>query len=615
MENIKLTKIKIKEYKSIYETELDINDRIIVIAGKNESGKTNILKALRDGIQDKFDDDCKPLGLDRTNPTLEMEFEFAGEYLNKIYSKKIFKNKEIYTLNITRSMNVIDKVSGSLIEEIKEYINKEIAKIVENNSEIINDFSNLKSDIYFEGVDGKQYIIEYITFYFVNQLFYNGDKEDLPFVADLQSKIEEDADGNQIEFENIEKLVKIIEEKFKEQKEFIDDINNKNIFSDFVYFSSFDDMLPDEIDYLELEKEEYRKNNKGFINLLNYLNISVEEFVKRMNEDVRNVQNYLRNLSTKMTGNFSDIYTQETIELSLQKDGSKIVINIFDKNDKDYSKKPSQRSQGFQWFLAFYLVLNSKKCKDNTILLIDEPGLFLHAKAQEDILNYFETKIHNQIIYTTHSPFLIDVNNMHRVRLAINNRDDNNGTKIINKYYAVSDFDTITPLITAIGYNIAKNPLEFGHGLNIITEGITDRYYLLSFIKLLNIKNTNIHIIPSKGVSQIHYLVSIALGWGIDFKILMDNDKAAKDAKKELKKTILQYEENELIVSVSDQSNSTIETLFENNDIDLNNLKENKTLIAFDFYQKVLNDEIKREDLSKETIDNFEKLFKKLGIE
>lgn len=615
MENIKLTKIKTKEYKSIYETELDINDRIIVIAGKNESGKTNILKALRDGIQDKFDDDCKPLGLDRTNPTLEMEFEFAGEYLNKIYSKKIFKNKEIYTLNIIRSMNVIDKVSGSLIEEIKEYINKEIAKIVENNSEIINDFSNLKSDIYFEGVDGKQYVIEYITFYFVNQLFYNGDKEDLPFVADLQSKIEEDADGNQIEFENIEKLVKIIEEKFKEQKEFIDDINNKNIFSDFVYFSSFDDMLPDEIDYLELEKEEYRKNNKGFINLLNYLNISVEEFVKRMNEDVRNVQNYLRNLSTKMTGNFSDIYTQETIELSLQKDGSKIVINIFDKNDKDYSKKPSQRSQGFQWFLAFYLVLNSKKCKDNTILLIDEPGLFLHAKAQEDILNYFETKIHNQIIYTTHSPFLIDVNNMHRVRLAINNRDDNNGTKIINKYYAVSDFDTITPLITAIGYNIAKNPLEFGHGLNIITEGITDRYYLLSFMKLLNIENTNIHIIPSKGVSQIHYLVSIALGWGIDFKILMDNDKAAKDAKKELKKTILQYEENELIVSVSDQSNSTIETLFENNDIDLNNLKENKTLIAFDFYQKVLNDEIKREDLSKETIDNFEKLFKKLGIE
>ncbi len=615
MENIKLTKIKIKEYKSIYETELDINDRIIVIAGKNESGKTNILKALRDGIQDKFDDDCKPLGLDRTNPTLEMEFEFAGEYLNKIYSKKIFKNKEIYTLNIIRSMNVIDKVSGSLIEEIKEYINKEIAKIVENNSEIINDFSNLKSDIYFEGVDGKQYVIEYITFYFVNQLFYNGDKEDLPFVADLQSKIEEDADGNQIEFENIEKLVKIIEEKFKEQKEFIDDINNKNIFSDFVYFSSFDDMLPDEIDYLELEKEEYRKNNKGFINLLNYLNISVEEFVKRMNEDVRNVQNYLRNLSTKMTGNFSDIYTQETIELSLQKDGSKIVINIFDKNDKDYSKKPSQRSQGFQWFLAFYLVLNSKKCKDNTILLIDEPGLFLHAKAQEDILNYFETKIHNQIIYTTHSPFLIDVNNMHRVRLAINNRDDNNGTKIINKYYAVSDFDTITPLITAIGYNIAKNPLEFGHGLNIITEGITDRYYLLSFMKLLNIENTNIHIIPSKGVSQIHYLVSIALGWGIDFKILMDNDKAAKDAKKELKKTILQYEENELIVSVSDQRNSTIETLFENNDIDLNNLKENKTLIAFDFYQKVLNDEIKREDLSKETIDNFEKLFKKLGIE
>ena len=57
------------------------------------------------------------------------------------------------------------------------------------------------------------------------------------------------------------------------------------------------------------------------------------------------------------------------------------------------------------------------------------------------------------------------------------------------------------------------------------------------------------------------------------------------------------------------------ENLFVNNDIDLKNLKENKTLIAYDFYQKVLNDEIKRKKLCKDTIDNFEKLFKKLGIE
>ena len=44
-------------------------------------------------------------------------------------------------------------------------------------------------------------------------------------------------------------------------------------------------------------------------------------------------------------------------------------------------------------------------------------------------------------------------------------------------------------------------------------------------------------------------------------------------------------------------------------------MKENKTLIAYDFYQKVLNDEIKRKKLCQDTIDNFEKLFKKLGIE
>lgn len=448
----------------------------------------------------------------------------------------------------------------------------------------------------------------------MDHLFYNGDNEDTPFLGNMVSKIEDDNEC-EIDEDGLEKIINFIDDKLKKEKEVIELINSKGIIGNFIYFSSFDDMLPDEIDYLKLEDNEYCNRNKGFINLLNYLDISVDDFISEMQKNVRDVQNYLRNLSTKMTGNFSDIYTQETIELSLQKDGNNIVINIFDKNDKDYSKKPSQRSQGFQWFLAFYLVLNGKNCKKNTILLIDEPGLFLHAKAQEDILNYFETKIKNQIIYTTHSPFLVDVNNMHRVKLAINDRNDTEGTKVLNKYYASNDYDTITPLITAIGYNIAKNPLDLGNGLNIITEGITDRYYLLAFLELLEVKNKNVHIIPSKGVSQINYLVSMALGWNIDFRILVDNDKAGMDARKDLIKKILKYEDQERIVSVKEEKNATIESLFYEGDIDSTNLKENKTLIAFNFYQSVKEGKIKKGDLNIETINNFKKLFDKLGIE
>ena len=43
------------------------------------------------------------------------------------------------------------------------------------------------------------------------------------------------------------------------------------------------------------------------------------------------------------------------------------------------------------------------------ILLLDEPGLTLHGKAQGDLLRYFDEKLapDHQIIYSTHSPFMI----------------------------------------------------------------------------------------------------------------------------------------------------------------------------------------------------------------
>ena len=78
------------------------------------------------------------------------------------------------------------------------------------------------------------------------------------------------------------------------------------------------------------------------------------------------------------------------------------------------------RSRGFVWFfsfLAWYSQLRKKG--ENLILLLDEPGLSLHAKAQGDLLHYFEEelKLHHQLIYTTHSPFMVDPAHFDRVRI------------------------------------------------------------------------------------------------------------------------------------------------------------------------------------------------------
>ena len=78
------------------------------------------------------------------------------------------------------------------------------------------------------------------------------------------------------------------------------------------------------------------------------------------------------------------------------------------------------RSRGFVWFFSF-LAWYSKLRKEQSslILLLDEPGLSLHAKAQADLLNYFEQELvpYHQLIYTTHSPFMVDAAHFDRVRI------------------------------------------------------------------------------------------------------------------------------------------------------------------------------------------------------
>ena len=125
------------------------------------------------------------------------------------------------------------------------------------------------------------------------------------------------------------------------------------------------------------------------------------------------------------------------------------------------------RSRGFVWFfsfLAWYSQLRKKGKK--LILLLDEPGLSLHAKAQADLLRYFEEELkpHHQLIYTTHSPFMVDPRHFGRVRivqdLSIEPDSDDlpeeqQGTQIITEVLDATP-DSLFPLQGALGYEITQ---------------------------------------------------------------------------------------------------------------------------------------------------------------
>jgi predicted ATPase len=117
-----------------------------------------------------------------------------------------------------------------------------------------------------------------------------------------------------------------------------------------------------------------------------------------------------------------------------------------------------ERSRGFQWFFSFYITFFADtKGAGDAILLLDEPGLHLHARSQTDLLAHFEQDFGNQIIYTTHSPFMVPTHRLDAVRTA--SMSEATGTTVSNK--AEGDARTLYPLQAALALSrIASEPAK-----------------------------------------------------------------------------------------------------------------------------------------------------------
>ena len=144
------------------------------------------------------------------------------------------------------------------------------------------------------------------------------------------------------------------------------------------------------------------------------------------------------------------------------------------------------RSRGFVWFFSFLAWYGDvQREKQNVILLLDEPGMSLHGKAQGDLLRYFEEELvpNHQVIYSTHSPFMVDPARFDRVRIVQDRSvdahkdlpDGEAGTKVTIDVLESTD-DSLFPLQGALGYDIAQT-LFVGPN-SLIVEGVSDLLYL-----------------------------------------------------------------------------------------------------------------------------------------
>ncbi len=186
------------------------------------------------------------------------------------------------------------------------------------------------------------------------------------------------------------------------------------------------------------------------------------------------------------------------------------------------------RSSGFQWFFSFIVAFSEFENDPNLIILLDEPGLGLHAKAQSDLLRYIEERLSKkcQVIYTSHSPFTVNPKHLERARLVedLSSRENPDiGTKITSDVMSVKK-DTLFPLQAALGYDLAQN--LFVGGFNLIVEGPSDFIYLsLLSERMEELGRTSLDsrfiIVPVGGADKIPTFIAL-LGSRVDITVLVD---------------------------------------------------------------------------------------------
>jgi predicted ATPase len=187
-----------------------------------------------------------------------------------------------------------------------------------------------------------------------------------------------------------------------------------------------------------------------------------------------------------------------------------------------------QRSTGFRWFFSFLAAFSEfEHSSKPIIILLDEPGLGLHARAQKDFLRFIEERLSHrcQVIYSTHSPFMVEPGHLERARL-VEDKGRDKGSRITCDVLA-TDKDTLFPLQAALGYDLAQHLFVAPH--NLVVEGTSDYTYLLLLSSFLKEKgreglDDRWSIVPVGGADLVPSFVAL-LGNHLDVTVVLDSRK------------------------------------------------------------------------------------------
>lgn len=331
----------------------------------------------------------------------------------------------------------------------------------------------------------------------------------------------------------------------------------------FLYLHNRDlEFLEDSVAIQELETSP--EKHKTMMSLLTIAGLKVQDL--RIGNSTQRRRKLLR-ADERVSGAMRLAWLQEPISLQFDVSEDRLHVNIQGK--EGHFGQLSDRSEGFRWFLSFYVNFIASRSKvENTVLLLDEPGIHIHASGQQDLLRGFEgTGKSTQVIYTTHSPYMINKNFPQRIRAVLKGGREQ-GTYVDNKAYRPTKGGPYEPIRSAIGLSLG-NSLFLGMK-NLIVEGITDHIILATVSRRFASEDVKpvldlqeVCITLAGGSQNVPYLAYLSSHEDMKTVALLDSDSEGDKAVRRIEREGVFSKENIIQIrdAAVDKRGKTIETI------------------------------------------------------
>jgi predicted ATP-dependent endonuclease of OLD family len=558
---MRLVKARVENYRSIIDSgEFNIESLKTILVGPNEAGKTVILRALQqlnkpegvdgfDALRDYPRSKYNEITTGQVNAEdvtvvtgfFELEDEdkalISSEYHNCKY--KLYRNlnnKGYHALVDAPEKKKFCDINKSLIR-MASHIDKQYAK--ENESEASSKPSNALDEITSDWNE--------------NTLISNENAEQLRGWLNTHLALVDEE--NATEEKRHDELLSVTNFNAKQDK-VLKTLDERTPV--FILFNNYFNVKPSiHLEHLAqrvegnlLDDKYYDYGNLCLLKLLGFSarelatlgstpspNINDADALKlyRDNLDSRTYQ--LNAASVRLTKEIRSVWMPnpdrpEADKLKVTADGQYLKVVVED--DLGVEIELDQRSEGFQWLVSFFVVFFAEAMDKhkNAILLLDEPGMSLHALKQRDFRETISRLSKgNQTLFSTHSPFLVGPDELDIVRV-VEMKSREAGTAV-HTTLSSEDPAGMLPLQEALGYDLASS--LFSQQRNLILEGITDYWYIEATSELFKAAgepsvNDKIALVFANTAGKVVYYATILHAHKLKVAALLDSDSAGDQA-------------------------------------------------------------------------------------